>query len=235
MRIIFLMLFCSAASFLDASELPAHIALSYTMQSGAISATVEETLDLKTTQGVRHYTLHSEARASGLAALLKNGSIKRASTGILTEQGLRPVRFSDQRGDKVPAVALFDWDKKSLTLQHEGQESKKDLPAQTQDRLSFLYSLVFCPPVGDTLEVHETDGRGLSLFRYTVGKETLATPLGKLDTVVLTKVQDKGDLRGRKIWLATAHHHLPVRLVVTEKDGSQIEQMINKITYPTKP
>lgn len=236
MKALFIILLSGLMSGLSlfsiAADLPARIDISYSMTASGLSAEVNDTLEIKQVNGVRNYAITSEARATGLLALLQRGSIVRASQGVITDGGLQPLRFSDQRDNKQYAVAIFDWTKKLLTLQHEGNEMQKPLPANSQDRVSLLYSFVFCPPTGKTVELYETDGRGLSLFRYTVaGKETLDTPIGKLETIVLVKQQEKDDLRGRKLWFATAHHLLPVRIVATEKDGSALDQMVTKISY----
>jgi hypothetical protein len=82
--------------------------------------------------------------------------------------------------------------------------------------------------------VHETDGRRLEPVRYTVGKETLDTPMGKLETVVLTKQLEKEGDRDKKIWLAIDHHMLPVRVVAAEKLGIVTDQMVKNISYAEK-
>jgi hypothetical protein len=79
--------------------------------------------------------------------------------------------------------------------------------------------------------LHETDGRRLEPVRYAVGKETLDTPMGKLETIVLTKQVDDSEGRDKKIWLAVDHHMLPVRIVSTEKLGIITDQIATRITY----
>ena len=239
MKLFFIALLSSLSLSTFAANLPARVNLSYSMKVSGMSAEVKDTLETKRVRGAgsgirSSYTITSEARAKGALALLQQGSIVRNSQGVVTRKGLQPLRFSDQRGNRQPAVAIFEWAKKLLTLQHKGNEQQTTLPVGTQDRLSMFYSFAFSAPplIGKTLDLHETDGRSLSLFRYTVsGKEILDTPMGKLETVVLTKQQENDDPRGRKIWLATAHHMLPVRIVATEKDGSVLDQMITKISY----
>ena len=144
---------------------------------------------------------------------------------------MRPSRFSDQHGKKVPKVAIFDWNKKLLTLQHKGREEQKTLPADAQDRLSILYSFMFSPLSGKVVNLHETDGKKLELVRYAVGKETLDTPMGKLETIVLTKQKGNDGERDKKIWLAIDHHMLPVRILATEKMGIVTDQVVTKINY----
>jgi hypothetical protein len=72
------------------------------------------------------------------------------------------------------------------------------------------------------------------LAHYTVGKETLDTPLGKLETIVLTKRLENEGQRDKKIWLAVDHHMLPVRIVAAEKMGVVTDQMVTNISYADK-
>jgi hypothetical protein len=97
------------------------------------------------------------------------------------------------------------------------------------------YAFMFAPVPDKVVTVHETDGRRLEPARYAVGKETLDTPMGKLETVVLTKQLEKEGDRDKKIWLAVDHYMLPVRVVAAEKLGIVTDQMVKKISYTEKP
>ena len=75
-----------------------------------------------------------------------------------------------------------------------------------------------------------SDGRGFSSFRYALaGSELLNTPVGDIETVKLVKQLDPGDERGTEIWLASKRDFLPVRILVIEKNGARIDQMITRI------
>ncbi len=76
--------------------------------------------------------------------------------------------------------------------------------------------------------MHVTDGRSLQLAHYSIDKETLNTPIGELETIVLTK-QQQNDKVKRRIWLALDHHMLPIRIVATEDDGLELEKMVHEI------
>ena len=221
-----------------AAEVPAQVAISYSITSGALEGEVNDTLKIRQESGKRSYEINSESRAKGLLALTQPESVVRDSEGIITAQGtLRPGRFSDQHGKKIPKIAIFDWDKKLLTLQHKRGEEQKALPADAQDKLSVLYSFMFSPVSalpGKVIDLHETDGKHLELAHYTVGKETLDTPMGKLETIVLTKRLENEGQRDKKIWLAVDHHMLPVRIVAAEKMGIVTDQMVTNISYADK-
>ncbi|SEP10912.1 DUF3108 domain-containing protein [Nitrosovibrio sp. Nv6] len=219
-----------------AADVPPRVDISYSITSGGLEGEVYDTLEIRKESGARTYAINSEARAKGLLALTQPDSVVRDSKGIITAQGsLRPERFSDQHGEKIPKVAIFDWDKKLLTLQHKRGEEQKPLPADALDRLSLLYSFMFSPVPGKMINLHETDGRRLEVTRYAVGKETLDTPMGKLETVVLTKQLEKEGDRDKKIWLAVDHHMLPVRIISLEKMGIVTDQMVTKISYDEQP
>ena len=234
--IVFWGLSFSAFSALPAfgAGIPSRVDISYSITSGTLEGEVNETLEIKQENGSRSYSIYSEGRAKGLLALTQPDNVVRDSEGTITAKGaLRPARFSDQHGKRLPKVAIFDWGKKSLTLQHKGREEQRSLPADVQDKLSLPYSFMFSPVQGKVVHLHETDGKRLEPVRYAVGKETLDTPMGKLETIVLTKQLDKDGDGGRdkKIWLAVDHHMLPVRIVAHEKMGIVTDQMVTKISY----
>ena len=212
-----------------ATDLPTRIDISYTVKTGIGGGNLTETMKIEQDNGTNQYHITSEARPSGIIKFIKPGSILRNSWGSITKLGLQPTRFSDQRNDKQPSVAIFDWRNHVLTIQHENDEEKKSLPNGTLDRLSFSYNFMFSPPPGESINAHITDGHSLELVRYAVDKEILKTPIGELETIVLTMQQEKNDKLKRKIWLATAHHMLPVRIVAIEKDGLELEKMVTNI------
>lgn len=220
-----------AAGGADAG-IPSHVDISYAISSGGLEGEVNDTLEIRRENSARRYTISSHSSAKGLLALTQPEGVVRDSEGTITAQGLlRPSRFSDQHGKKVPKIAIFDWDKKLLTLQHKRGEEQKALPEDVQDRLSLPYSFMFSPISGKIVDLHETDGRRLELVRYAVSQETLNTPLGKLETIVLTKQLEKEGDRDKKIWLAIDHHMLPVRIVAAEKLGIVTDQMVTNISY----
>ncbi len=212
-----------------AADLPTRIDISFEVTTGMGQGELNETLRIQKENGALSYHITSEARAIGVFKLVRPGSIVRDSRGIITQQGLRPSRFSDQRGKKIPSTAIFDWENDFLVIQHKNQEKKEVLPIGTLDRLSLLYNYIFTPLDGEFVDLHVTDGRHLQQVRYSIEKETLETPIGKLETIVLTKQREENDKMKRKIWFATNHHMLPVRIISTEKDGLELEKMVTSI------
>ena len=129
-----------------AADIPARVDISYSITSGSLEGEVSDTLEIRRESGSRSYAISSESRAKGLLALTRPDSVVRDSEGTITAHGsMRPGRFSDQHGKKLPKVAIFDWGKKLLTLQHKRGEEQKALPAEAQDKLSLPYSFMFSP------------------------------------------------------------------------------------------
>lgn len=218
-----------------ATDIPSRVEISYAVTTDIGQGELNEVMVIKHINGAYSYTIDSEAQATGIYKLVKPGSIVRKSQGMISKHGIQPAFFSDQRESKEPSIALFDWGKHVLTLQHKGKEEKKPLPKDTLDRLSFSYSFMFAHLPKHHVEKHVTDGRGLHLSRFKISKEKLHTPIGEIDTIVLTREEEKHAKVRRKLWLATNNHMLPVRIVSIEENGREIEKMVTSINISYKP
>ena len=215
----------------SAAQPPQKLSLSYDVSyNGIVAAELTEVLE----HDGKSFSLISEGRGKGIGALLYRGAARRSARGEVTGAGLRPLEYRDQRGDKQAAVARFDWAGKTLTQEHEGKSETTNMVPALQDRLSFLYNYAFQSPPdlkpGRQIKVTLTDGKGLTRFHYEVaGRETLKTPAGELETVRLVKQRENKDDRETEIWFASSRDYLPVRILVIEKDGVRIDQMLTRI------
>ncbi|MEK7302541.1 MAG: DUF3108 domain-containing protein, partial [Pseudomonadota bacterium] len=113
--------------------------------------------------------------------------------------------------------------------QHKGKREQEKLPEGTLDRLSLSYNFMFAPLPKHHVEIYVTDGHSLKLSRYTVTEEILNTPIGKLETIALTRQEEKNAKVKRKLWLAPNNHMLPVRVVSIEEDGRELEKIVTGI------
>lgn len=214
-----------------AAQPPQKLSLAYDLSyNGVVAAELTEVLE----HDGKFFSISSEGRGKGIGALLYRGAAKRSCRGEVTSTGLRPLEYRDQRGDNPVAVARFDWSKKTLTQEHEGKSETTGMTLPLQDRLSFLYKFAFqrAPELkpGKEISITLTDGRGLTRFRYTVaGSEMLKTPAGELETVHLVKQRDNQDDKGTEIWFASSRDYLPVRILVIEKDGTRLDQVLTRI------
>ncbi|MBE0614000.1 MAG: DUF3108 domain-containing protein [Burkholderiales bacterium] len=214
-----------------AAQPPHKLSLSYDLSyNGVVAAELTEVLE----HDGKRFSLSSEGRGVGIGALLYRGAARRSCRGEITSEGLRPLEYRDQRGDKPAAVAKFDWLKKTLTQEHEGRTETTNMVLPLQDRLSFLYNFAFqrAPGLeqGREIRITVTDGKGLTQFRYKVaGKEMLKTPAGELETVRLEKQRESKEDKQTEIWFAIGRNYLPVRVLVVEKDGTRINQVLTRI------
>ena len=180
----------------------------------------------------KSYTVASELKTVGLAAILYKLDIRRQSRGLVTRDGLRPLHFEEQRTRKPKRAADFDWDAKTIKLTDGDKVETLPLPENTFDQTSFTYAFAFKASLDELPPVHLTDGRKLSDYKYEVlGKEKLKTPLGEIEALHIRKVRDADDKRGFEVWLSAEHHHLPVRIRYVEKNGQVVDSNITRITY----
>ena len=214
-----------------AAQPPHKVSLTYDLSyNGVVAAELTEVLE----HDGKSFSLTSEGRGKGIGALLYRGAAKRWCRGEVTGAGLRPLEYRDQRGDKPAAVARFDWARKPLTQEHDGKNETTNMVPPLQDRLSFLYNFAFqhSPELrpGTEIKVTLTDGKGLTQFQYNVaGREMLKTAAGELETVHLVKQRDNKEDKGTEIWFASGRDYLPVRILVIEKDGARIDQVLTRI------
>ena len=176
----------------------------------------------------RTYSLTETWKGDGLYALL--GKAVRTSRGIVGRDGLRPLEFEDQRTGRATARATFDWNAKTLTLQYQGAPEKRPLPPHAQDKLSFAFDFAFDVPDGKPVTVNAADGKGVATYVYqAAGRERVKTPAGEFEALKLVKRKDGPGDNGTEIWLAADRGYLPVRILVTEKDGSRIDQVATRL------
>ena len=74
------------------------------------------------------------------------------------------------------------------------------------------------------------DGRGSSPVVYkSAGREQVVTPAGTFDALRLVKQRDGPQDRATELWLAERHGLVPVRVLVTEQDGTRLDQRATRI------
>lgn len=217
-----------------ATDMPSRIEISYSVKTDIGEGEITEVIEVKHTDGGYRYTINSKAQATGVYKLIEPNSIVRRSEGIITRQGLQPFRAYEKRGKKQPSLAIFDWKNHLITLQHNNQAAQDKLPEGTLDRLSLSYNFIFTAPPEHHVERHVTNDLTLRLSRYTVTEEILDTPLGEMETIVLTRQEEKNSRLKRKLWLALNNRMLPVRIVSVEDNGREIDKIVTGINISYK-
>lgn len=174
------------------------------------------------------YFIKSVTEAKGLASIFFN-TLQQKSEGVITQDGLRPNYYSYEYGDKKSQVANFAWSDGVLVLHTAKGKKTENLPAGTQDLLSFMYQFMFTPPL-ESFNITVTNGKNLRTYSYSFeGEEVIDTKFSRsLKTIHLIKTGSEEDKT--EIWLATDYKYLPVKIRKTEKDGSTVEQLMTNIS-----
>ncbi len=196
--------------------------------NGALIAVMQETFEIRD----GGYRAVSGTHAVGLFALAQRRPGRVTSSGTVDDSGLRPKNFDGTRGgrDERRVQADFDWNARTLTLQHEGRNETVALPPGTQDRLSAMYQFLFLDAEKlRNLGFAMTNGRKLDQYRYAVGPDTaIDTPLGRLEVIHLVRQHQPGET-ANEIWLAREHRLMPVKMRIVEDDGKRYEQLISRL------
>ncbi len=179
------------------------------------------------------YRLTSVSETTGVVSFFRRERRAYESVGKLTQSGLRPEFFANQRvrsGRSEDAKASFDWAAMKVTL-GRGQEQKSvALPADAQDLISFMYQLGMRPlPIG-RIEVPITNGWKLERYQLDIGaEELLETPFGTLRALPVKQVRRPGQ-ESIELWLATEYRLLPVKIQFFDRQGDRSgEQLVSDI------
>ena len=213
------------AAFAAYAAPPAHVKVTYEVTAKGMAADAVETLD----NDGKTYSIVSETKGRGILATF--GVLnKRTSRGRITAEGLRPDEYRDERPFGWLATAKFDWEARTVTQERKGKSETLKMPGIALDPLSLAYTFAFAPPKGKEFDAIRADGRGLTPFHFiVVGNEKLATPLGEMETLHISKVKDGPDDKATDIWFASERDFLPVRVLVVDKDGERADQVVTRI------
>lgn len=203
---------------------PAHVEITYEVRhNGSAIGDLVSRLD----HDAKTYEVTETWRGRGVLNLFEG---RRTSRGEITPQGLRPIEYTDKRPFRDIMRAVFDWRSGTLTLQAKGETSTRPIPEHAHDRLSSFFDAAFSRPGTQPITQNVTDGRGISNYVYvSAGRERVSTPAGEFDTLKLVKRKDSPDDREGEIWLAERLSGLPVRVRITDKDGTSVEQVVTRI------
>jgi hypothetical protein len=150
------------------------------------------------------------------------------STGLVTAQGLAPVRFSDK--SRSEEATHFDREQGKVIFSSNQPEAV--LEPGAQDRLSIVMQLGAMIagnpskfPVGSEITVQTASTKEAQPWTFTVeGPEMLDLPGGRTDTLRLTRNPRKQYDVKVELWLAPGHAYAPVRLRLTQPNGDWVDQ-----------
>jgi hypothetical protein len=150
------------------------------------------------------------------------------SRGLITPQGLAPLRFADKYRSEV--AAHFDRARGKVTFSANTPDAP--LLAGAQDRLSILVQLAAMIagdpghyPPATTIALQAVGPRDADTWLFTVGEvETLSLPGGEQATLKLVRNPRREFDQKVELWLAPALGYLPVRVRITDANGDFVDQ-----------
>lgn len=211
---IALSLVAAAAGLPALAAPPQRVEITYELsRNGSVVAEVIERLE----HDGKAYQLQETWRGRGMFSL--KGEAVRTSRGTIAPDGLRPRAFEDKRSGRDPRKAEFDPASPAPT-------------AERQDRLSFVWTMVFAPPKG-AVAYAVADGKGVTHYAFQpAGREKVKVPAGEFEALKMAKRRDDPKDKVTEIWLAADRGNIPVKILYVDKDGTRVEQQAIRIATP---
>ena len=228
-RTILLIALLQIAAPVAAAQPPHKVQIHFAVTSGSLQ--LGEGHDVLEHDG-KKYSVVSETKTVGVAALFYKLNVRRQSSGLLTDGGLQPLRFEEINSRKPRRAAEFDWAGGKVKLTDGDKMETEPLNANTFDPASLPYAFAFAPSNQENVKVFIADGKRVTDYEYRIiGKEMLKTPLGEMETMHFQKVREPDDKRGLEFWLSVDRHFLPVKIRYVEKNGTVVDSTITGIAF----
>ena len=182
----------------------------------------------------RDYRMDQVTETTGLAGLLKPLRVEQRSTGEVTTDGLKPLRYASRatQGKATEEEVVFDWDGNRVMLRAGTKQSDHALTAGAQDMLSLWLEIIWRAQVGGDFDFTLATGK-----RYTPRWFVPDPALGSLDTAVGRQLVRRLQARAQpgdnqiEVWLAPNLRWLPVLIRFTDRKGDVYDQRVRLIEY----
>lgn len=181
-----------------------------------------------------------EAHPTGLAALFVHSTYRERSRFLVAGHILRPLAYaySDSgHADRDEAIR-FDWDAGRALDINDDRKKEFELAPGMLDRLSSQLAmsrrLAAGLPMPTTYRVIN-GGRVRTYKVKELRRETIRTPAGKFDTIVVER-SETGSNKTFVFWLAPKYAWLPVRFEQREPGTTTDTSVLTGLTWlPTTP
>jgi hypothetical protein len=179
-----------------------------------------------------------EARSVTMTEFNGHALTLTSSGEVRPNAGVAPVRYTEKRGDRAPQATNFQWAAGMITF--SGSSNEVPLQDGAQDQLSFMAQLALIaqafpermqPGMAIALEV--AGNRSTRVYDLRViGRETIVTPAGSIETLKLDRVVQPGTRDPRiQLWLAPSMRWLPVKTYTTLTNGDEIETLLREVVF----
>ena len=218
---------------LPPAQLPASVRLGYDIQGKAKGLGYSADAQLQWLVEGQRYTAELE-----ISAFLV-GSRVQTSQGSVGPHGLQPLRFGDRRRGSEKA-AHFDHARQLIRFSNNAPDAP--LQPGAQDRLSVFLQLGAllqarpqAYPEGASIAVQVASTGGAEVWQFQVADlQSLTLPAGTVVARRLLRDPRRDFDSTVEVWLAPSLQYLPVRIRVTEHDGSVADQLLRELP-PQRP
>jgi hypothetical protein len=171
------------------------------------------------------------------------GTYSFTSEGRIDTFGLAPERYVEQRGRRGTDTTSFERNAPSARITFTRTPQVLPLSDGAQDRFSMVMQLAslvrgnpgaYTPGITRQFFVADSDS-GETWPVEMIGTETVRTARGFVEAKHFMRLPRRdGDRRRIDIWLAPSLGYLPVRLVQTEPNGTEIELLWHGMPPPAE-
>lgn len=184
-------------------------------------------------EGNGRYAMLSEVQPNGLIGLFASAEIRERAGGEFRDGVILPSNYEQYRrnGDKSTTTRLsFDWRNHSLHAQSNAEQATLPLAAGTIDPLSLHLQVMWDLQQGRKPDRYTlVDDTELKTYQVKLeGEETLDTPLGKLQTVRISRSKPGGS-RVTTLWFAPSLDYLTVQITQQKKGREELRMLIQEV------
>ena len=192
----------------------ATIALELTLESNNYK--VWATQQWEMADGRYRVTLVAEAKA----LFFTLGSIVLESSGVISDDGLRPERYVDERNKRRTTVDFSANEKSAQVEEANGNRKTVALAGQAADIMSLTYDLAFNPDINIGTPFTLTNRDNVEEIRLVARREEVLTgEAGSVRTRFYDFRRPDGS-GGIQVWLAPEFGWLPAKIRILGRDGA---------------
>ncbi|HLB57596.1 MAG: hypothetical protein A3C55_03335 [Gammaproteobacteria bacterium RIFCSPHIGHO2_02_FULL_42_13] len=186
-----------------------------------------------TTDKSGHYKFDALTRSTLLFLHLH---IDEQSTGKLTSQGPRPDKYVYRYhffNNKKLININFDWKNHIASSQKDERHYEAKIPTNAQDKLSYQLAMrYYLLNKIHPLTYHLVNRGNIDIYQFKqVGQETLDTPIGKIKTIKIRRINDDQDDDIFEFWTAPQYDYLLIQLKEINNGEVVAEAHLYKLTF----
>jgi len=213
---------------------PAEFNVTYQLKKiGLIAAETVITLNKKDND-TWVYQSHTETK--GLVSLFRKDKIIEKTTLKRFSDEMKPTSYDyiheGSKKNRNQSIA-FDWKNKTAKTVIKGHENNITISDDAIDNFSLQLKIMKDLNEGKLQLAYNIVNKGkLKSYKFEMlGKETIDTPIGELNTTKIKRTRKNGK-RTTIMWLSPELHYLPVKIQHLEKDGTDFSLKISQISGP---